>query len=169
MNKKGFAVSIIIYSIVFLIIAILYMLLGIERNRYTVNSELRESITAYLNENVETSKSCEWVSSSQSGLSSCTQTSVYDKNILRSNPTEGDKYYECNRIDKPIPFPNEVSTCFVNEYNCFNPQIVYNQTELDNYCHSAAVNEEYAGHIVSCEYTGGGYSFTRITYTYTCT
>ena len=49
MNKKGFAISVILYSIVFLIIAILYMLLGIVKTRYTVNSSLKESIINDLN------------------------------------------------------------------------------------------------------------------------
>ena len=53
MNKKGFAVSIILYSIVFLIVTILYILLAIEKNRYTVNKEIRNSIISELNENVE--------------------------------------------------------------------------------------------------------------------
>jgi hypothetical protein len=44
MNKKGFAISIILYSVVFLIISILYVLLGVLRNRYTVTSDLRENI-----------------------------------------------------------------------------------------------------------------------------
>lgn len=50
MNKRGFAISVILYSIVFLIIAILYMLLGITKTRYTVNKGLRESIVNDLNE-----------------------------------------------------------------------------------------------------------------------
>ena len=50
MNKKGFAISVILYSIVFLIIAILYMLLGITRTRYTVNKGLRDNIIKELNE-----------------------------------------------------------------------------------------------------------------------
>ena len=53
MNKKGFAVSIILYSIVFLIVAILYVLLGIEKSRYTVNKEIRESIINQINENTD--------------------------------------------------------------------------------------------------------------------
>ena len=44
MNKKGFAISIILYSLVFLIISIFYMLLGIVKTRYTVSSGLRESV-----------------------------------------------------------------------------------------------------------------------------
>ena len=44
MNKKGFAISIILYSLVFLIISIFYMLLSIVKTRYTVTSGLRESV-----------------------------------------------------------------------------------------------------------------------------
>lgn len=50
MNKKGFAISIILYSIVFLIITILYMLLGIVRNRYVINEKLRENVLDELNQ-----------------------------------------------------------------------------------------------------------------------
>ena len=49
MNKKGFAISIILYSMVFLLISIFYMLLGIVRTRYIVTSGLRESIMEELN------------------------------------------------------------------------------------------------------------------------
>lgn len=50
MNKKGFAISVILYSIIFLIIAILYMLLGLTKTRYTVNKNLRDNIVNELNE-----------------------------------------------------------------------------------------------------------------------
>lgn len=52
MNKKGFAVSVILYSIVFLIITTLFMLLGIMRTRFNVNNELREKIRESINEEV---------------------------------------------------------------------------------------------------------------------
>ena len=49
MNKKGFAISVILYVIVFLIIAVLYVLLGIVKSRYNVSSDLKNSITNTLN------------------------------------------------------------------------------------------------------------------------
>ena len=49
MNKKGFAISIILYSLVFLVISIFYMLLGVVKTRYTVSSGLRESVIEELN------------------------------------------------------------------------------------------------------------------------
>ena len=49
MNKKGFAISIILYSMVFLLVSIFYMLLGIAKNRYTVSTNLRESIIENMN------------------------------------------------------------------------------------------------------------------------
>lgn len=49
MNKKGFAISIILYSVVLLIIAILYMLLGIEKNRTEVSEDLKNNIMEQLN------------------------------------------------------------------------------------------------------------------------
>ena len=51
MNKKGFAISIILYSIIFLIIATLYILLSIEKSRYDINGELRKNIINELNAN----------------------------------------------------------------------------------------------------------------------
>ena len=50
MNNKGFAISIILYSLVFLLVSIFYLLLGIVKTRYTVTSNLRESIIEELNE-----------------------------------------------------------------------------------------------------------------------
>ena len=52
MNKNGFAVSIILYSIVFMIVMILYILLGIVKTRYTVSDRLRQNIISDLNENM---------------------------------------------------------------------------------------------------------------------
>lgn len=50
MNKKGFAISIILYSVILLIIAILYLLLGIEKNRTNTSEELRDNILEQLND-----------------------------------------------------------------------------------------------------------------------
>ncbi len=50
MNKKGFAISIILYSVILLIIAILYMLLGIEKNRTDTSEKLRNNIIEQLND-----------------------------------------------------------------------------------------------------------------------
>ena len=44
MNKKGFAISVILYSIIFLIVTIMFMLLGIAKTRYTVNDKLKGKI-----------------------------------------------------------------------------------------------------------------------------
>ena len=44
MNNKGFAISVILYSIVFLIVTIMFMLLGIVKTRYTVNDKLKENV-----------------------------------------------------------------------------------------------------------------------------
>ncbi len=50
MNKKGFAVSIILYSIVLLVIVVLYILLGVLRTRYNINGNLRKNIVDELNQ-----------------------------------------------------------------------------------------------------------------------
>ena len=52
MNKKGFAVSVILYSIIFLIITTLFMLLGIMKTRFTVNNDLRENILETINDEI---------------------------------------------------------------------------------------------------------------------
>ncbi len=51
MNKKGFAISIVLYSIVFLLVTIFYIMLGILKTRYTVNDGLRKGIMDELNSN----------------------------------------------------------------------------------------------------------------------
>ena len=50
MNRKGFAISIVMYAMVFLLIALFYILLSVVKARYTVNNNLRESIVQELNE-----------------------------------------------------------------------------------------------------------------------
>lgn len=52
MNKKGFAVSIILYSVILLVIVVLYILLGVLRTRYNVNEHLRDNVVNELNEDM---------------------------------------------------------------------------------------------------------------------
>ena len=49
MNKKGFAISIVLYSIVFLLVTIFYIMLGILKTRYSVNDALRNDVMEELN------------------------------------------------------------------------------------------------------------------------
>ena len=44
MNKKGFAISVVLYAMVILIIGVLYLLLGIVKNRYMVGDNLKYDI-----------------------------------------------------------------------------------------------------------------------------
>lgn len=50
MNKKGFAISIILYSMVFLLITVLFIILSILKTRYTASNNLRDSILKDFNE-----------------------------------------------------------------------------------------------------------------------
>jgi hypothetical protein len=52
MNKKGFAASVVLYSIVLLVISTIFVLLGISRTRYTVTSRLRKNIINSINDEV---------------------------------------------------------------------------------------------------------------------
>ena len=52
MNKKGFAISIVLYSLVFLLISILYMILGVLKTRYHVENDLRNAVVQELNESI---------------------------------------------------------------------------------------------------------------------
>lgn len=52
MNKKGFAISIVLYSLVFLLIAILYMILGILKARYNVENDLRNAVIEELDNSI---------------------------------------------------------------------------------------------------------------------
>ncbi len=52
MNKKGFAVSVILYSIIFLIITTLFMLLSIMKTRFNVSNDLRENIKETINDEI---------------------------------------------------------------------------------------------------------------------
>ena len=49
MNKKGFAISVILYAVIFVVIAIFYLLLSIIKSRYSVNSDLKNDIMLDLN------------------------------------------------------------------------------------------------------------------------
>ena len=52
MNKRGFAISVVLYSIVFLLISILYMVLGVLKTRYNTTNNLRESIMEEMDDSV---------------------------------------------------------------------------------------------------------------------
>ena len=76
MNKKGFAITIILYSIIFLIVSILYILLGIVKTRYVVESDLRKNVNDTVNA-INTS--------SQISMESCTITgssNTYTPNLV---------------------------------------------------------------------------------------
>ena len=92
MNKKGFAISVILYSIILLIVAILYMLLGIMRVRYSTNSKLREQVVNELNNeltgNVFTSEETCTISGSS--------TNYVENLILTINVTNYGKSYKFN-------------------------------------------------------------------------
>lgn len=49
MNKKGFAISVVLYTMVILIIGILYLLLGIVRHRYNTGNDLKEHVISGIN------------------------------------------------------------------------------------------------------------------------
>ncbi len=49
MNKKGFAISVVLYAIVFLLITIMYMILGVLKTRYHVNRDMRNELMNQLN------------------------------------------------------------------------------------------------------------------------
>lgn len=89
MNKKGFAVSVILYSIVFLIITTLFMLLGIMRTRFNVNNELRENIRETINEEIGTgslfpsSEKCEIKGN----------TNDYTENLILTIDVNNGKFY----------------------------------------------------------------------------
>lgn len=53
MNKKGFAVSVILYSICFLIVTMLFMLLAIVRTRYNVSDKLRKNVIDSVNGEID--------------------------------------------------------------------------------------------------------------------
>ena len=88
MNKKGFAISVILYSIIFLIIAILYMLLGITKTRYTVSKNLRDNVVKELNEErseleYTSNETCEIKGSSDTYVTDLT-LSIYVENYGKS-------------------------------------------------------------------------------------
>ena len=57
-NKNGFAISVILYAMVILVIGIFYLLLGIVKNRYTVGNNLKEAVISSMGD-VDTSSSCQ--------------------------------------------------------------------------------------------------------------
>lgn len=134
MNNKGFAISVILYSIVFLIVTILYMLLGIEKNRYNVNEELRRSIIEQLNENDEGVSTsvlpitdgeggvvCHYVEEVVSDLEegNCIATNAPE------NPSNGSSYVVCNESYKKWVSTGCIESICGSEYKTFYEKITY--------------------------------------------
>ena len=119
MNKKGFAISVILYVIVFLIIAIFYVLLGIVKARYNVNNDLKNDITTTLN-----------------GTEYIYGKLLNDKavNILRINPNEGSVLFDGNivsdeivvirYVDDTVTIPDPTRESFNNNLNTYT--LTYN-------------------------------------------
>ena len=68
MNKKGFAISVVLYSIVFLLISVLYVITGILKTRYHVESDLRDDIVEQINDSVNKRIRCQKVSGTEGAL-----------------------------------------------------------------------------------------------------
>lgn len=152
MNNKGFAISIILYSIVFLIITILYMLLGIVRQRYIINENLREEITKQINteyevelppENIETNG--HWV---------CDSTHLSTDECYEAVPPEhpiiGDIYIQ--KFDDIYGFRGSY-TCqgITNYFSSLNGQYYGSESAAIDAC-SNSVNPSCAGILTTnCE------------------
>lgn len=68
MNKKGFAISVVLYSIVFLLISVLYMIVGILKTRYHNENDLRDAIVEQLNESVDRIIICDRLTGTEGNL-----------------------------------------------------------------------------------------------------
>lgn len=68
-NKKGFAISVVLYTMVILIVGIFYLLLGIVRNRYFVEDDLKQVII----DDIEDIEECtDWIQTSTIYTDECT-------------------------------------------------------------------------------------------------
>ena len=68
MNKKGFAISVILYSVVFLLISILYTITGVLKTRYHVKNDLRNAIVEQLNESINKRTRCVRITGNEGSL-----------------------------------------------------------------------------------------------------
>lgn len=195
MNKRGFAVSIVLYSMVFLIVTILYMLLGIEKTRYTVNQNVRDNIMVQLNDQIEDNRVCEWENDTESNLSSCTATSAATRDAMINDPQEGDVYYTCQSVGNYTrhvdAWVNYVQTETVGGSTVRSSETVYDSASFDydydpvtyqitksaydkmmEWCSSTITSCENAhstetDFFCECNATPE-YSYTRTTNTYVC-
>jgi len=84
MNKKGFAISVVLYTMVILIVGIFYLLLGIVRHRYTVGNDFREVII----DDISNEDGCtDWIQ---------TDTIYTDECTSYGNPNTGTSYSTCS-------------------------------------------------------------------------
>ena len=100
MNNKGFAISVILYSIIFLVITIMFMLLGIVKTRYTVNEKLRESIIFEIddlnNYSNESNYACTITASSNNYDPNLVLTINVDSDMVELYSFDGENYVSSN-------------------------------------------------------------------------
>ena len=127
MNRKGFAISIVMYSIVFLIVTILYMLVGVVRNRYVINENLRGKVTAQINSEAVLVDpddylvgSCQWVDErTHFDLEPCYASTPPD------TPSEGDHYVDF--LENKYTYTGEYS-CRKNDGTTTTTRVISEQT-----------------------------------------
>lgn len=99
LNNKGFAISVVLYSMVILIIGIMYLLLDVVNSRYRMSREVKDDVVEYIN-----SQGINTIS--QELLNRIATTKIINTGALSLH--SGNYYYTGNDPDNYVYFNSEL-------------------------------------------------------------
>lgn len=101
-NKKGFAISVVLYAMVILVIGVLYLLLGIVKNRYTVGDKLKMAVIDGISDEISEPEV------NMCFLSNGIIDASEESDGLRVDPTDSTRYiYSGSNPNNYIDFNNQ--------------------------------------------------------------
>ena len=98
LNNKGFAISVILYSMIILTIGVLYLLLGVLNTRYNLSKETSDDVVDYIN-----NQGVNTITDDRASKIATTRI-INTGNLLQKN---GNYYYYGNNPNNYIRFNNE--------------------------------------------------------------
>lgn len=101
LNNKGFAISVLLYSMVILIMGIMYLLLDIINDRYRLTKELKENVVEYINSQGINTVSNEYASKIAINKVISSKEMVFNKD-------NGNYYYSGANPNNYVRFNNEL-------------------------------------------------------------
>lgn len=98
LNNKGFAISVILYSVVLLMISVMYLLVTILNSRYKMNKDLKNNVTDYVNTQGVNTVDNEYLN----------QIATNKLLVETTQASNGNRYYTGNNPNNYVLFSNNI-------------------------------------------------------------